>query len=144
MSAVEPITVATFRLQYEDDYEYEFSVLSTRFRLEGENFQSARAQNLKLVLVVFLELQSEGRQCHRPNHDLKERIQVHYIALYFTGEFLFSTLKCHLSFGFTVPRKKDSPTLENHNGGTIPRPGMFAMFCSVPIVVSAHVVLGVA
>ena len=29
--------------------------------LEGENFRSARAQNLKLVLVVVLVLQSEGR-----------------------------------------------------------------------------------
>ena len=28
---------------------------------EGENFRSARAQNLKLVLVVVLVLQSEGR-----------------------------------------------------------------------------------
>ena len=26
---------ATFRLQYEDDYEYEFSVLSTRFKDVG-------------------------------------------------------------------------------------------------------------
>ena len=30
--------------------------------LDGENFRSARAQNLKLVLVVVLVLQSEGRQ----------------------------------------------------------------------------------
>ena len=29
--------------------------------LEGENFGSARAQNLKLVLVVVLVLKSEGR-----------------------------------------------------------------------------------
>ena len=29
--------------------------------LEGENFRGARAQNLKLVLVVVLVLQSEGR-----------------------------------------------------------------------------------
>ena len=29
--------------------------------LEGENFRSARAQNLKLVVVVVLVLQSEGR-----------------------------------------------------------------------------------
>ena len=27
--------IATFRLENEDDYEYEFSVLSTRFRFEG-------------------------------------------------------------------------------------------------------------
>ena len=57
------LSLATFRLQYEDDYEFEFSILSTRFRLEGENFRSARAQNLKLVLVVVLVLQSEGRYC---------------------------------------------------------------------------------
>ena len=69
--------------------------------------------------------------CHRPNHALKERIQIHYVALYFTGEFSFLTLKCHLSFGFTDPREKHSPTLDNHNGGTLPRPGMFVMFCSV-------------
>ena len=29
--------------------------------LNGENFRSVRAQNLKLVLVVVLVLQSEGR-----------------------------------------------------------------------------------
>ena len=67
-----------------------------------------------------------------------------HIVLYFTGEFSFSTLKCHLSFDFTVPREKHSPTMENHNDGTLPRPGMFAMFCSVAIVVAAHVVLSVA
>ena len=65
-----------------------------------------------------------ANKCHRPNHARKERIQVHYIALYFTEEFPFSTLKCHLSFGFTVPREKHSPILENHNGGTLPRPGI--------------------
>ena len=59
----------------------------------------------------------------------KERIQVHYIALCFTGQFSFSTLKCHLNFGFTVPKEKHSPTLENHNGGTLPRPGID--FCKV-------------
>ena len=31
--------------------------------LEGDNFRSVRAQNLKLVLVVVLVLQSEGRYC---------------------------------------------------------------------------------
>ena len=60
----------------------------------------------------------------QPNHARKECIQVHYIAFNFTGEFSFSTLKCHLSFGFTVPSEKHSSTLENHNGGTLPRPGI--------------------
>ena len=90
-----------------------------------------RAQRCHVVGAVFNWAPLSQSQCHRPNHALKERIQVHYIALYFTGEFSFSTLKCHLSFGFTVLREKHSPTLENHNGGTFPRPGMFAMFCSV-------------
>ena len=58
---IQPRTIATFRLQYEDGYEYELSVLSTHFRLAGENFRSARAQNLKFVLVVVLVFQSEGR-----------------------------------------------------------------------------------
>ena len=50
--------LATFRLQYEDDYKYEFSVLSNcALGLAGENVRSTCAQILKLVLV----LQSEGR-----------------------------------------------------------------------------------
>ena len=48
------LILATFRSEYEYDYEYEFSVLSTRCRFKGRNFRSARAQNLKLVLVVDL------------------------------------------------------------------------------------------
>ena len=43
------LVLVTFRLQYEDDYMYEFSVLSTRFRFGGRKF------------VVFHVLQSEGR-----------------------------------------------------------------------------------
>ena len=31
--------IATFRLEYEDDHEYEFSVLSTRFRFGGRIFE---------------------------------------------------------------------------------------------------------
>ena len=34
----------------------------TSLSLAGENFRSARAQNLKLVIVVVLVLQSEGRE----------------------------------------------------------------------------------
>ena len=30
--------IATFRLEYEDDYEYEVTVLSMRFRHEGRKF----------------------------------------------------------------------------------------------------------
>ena len=61
--------IATFRLQYEDDYEddyeydyeYEFPYWARALSLNGENYRSARAQNLKLVLVVVVVLQSEGR-----------------------------------------------------------------------------------
>ena len=37
-----------------------FPYWASALGLEGENFRSARAQNLKLVLVVVLVLQSEG------------------------------------------------------------------------------------
>ena len=30
--------IATFRLEYEDDYEYEVTILSMRFRLAGPKF----------------------------------------------------------------------------------------------------------
>ena len=49
--------IVTFRLEYEDDYEYEVTVLSMRFRLAGENFRSARDHYFKLIL------QAEGRYC---------------------------------------------------------------------------------
>ena len=39
--------LATFRLQYEDDYEYEFSVMSTRFRLEGRKCSKCACSELK-------------------------------------------------------------------------------------------------
>ena len=39
--------IATFRLQYEDDYEYEFSVLSTRCRFKGRNFSKCACSELK-------------------------------------------------------------------------------------------------
>ena len=42
-------------MEYEDDYEYEVTVLRMRFRLAGENFRSARDHYFKLVL------QGEGR-----------------------------------------------------------------------------------
>ena len=38
--------IATFRLQYEDDYEYEFSVLSTRFRFDGRKFSKCACSEL--------------------------------------------------------------------------------------------------
>ena len=38
--------LATFRLQYEDDYEYEYSVLSTRFRFDGRNFSNCACSEL--------------------------------------------------------------------------------------------------
>ena len=40
-------TIATFRLQYEDDYEYEFSVLSTRFWFGGRKFSKCACSELK-------------------------------------------------------------------------------------------------
>ena len=39
--------IAAFRLQYEDDYEYEFSVLSTRFRFGGRKFSKCACSELK-------------------------------------------------------------------------------------------------
>ena len=39
--------LATFRLQYEEDYEYEFSVLSTRFRFEGQKCSKCACWELK-------------------------------------------------------------------------------------------------
>ena len=36
----------TFRLQYEDDYEYEFAVLSTRFRFDGRKFSKCACSEL--------------------------------------------------------------------------------------------------
>ena len=41
------LILATFRLQYEDDYEYEFSVLSTRFRFGGRKFSKCACSELK-------------------------------------------------------------------------------------------------
>ena len=38
--------IATFRLQYEDDYEYEFSVLSMRFRFDGRKFSKCACAEL--------------------------------------------------------------------------------------------------
>ena len=61
ISQVDPENlIATLRLQYEDDYEYQFFVLSKpgALGLESEHFRSACAQNLKLILVVVLALQN--------------------------------------------------------------------------------------
>ena len=48
-------TLATFRLQYEDEYEYEFSVLSTRFRFGGRKFSKCACSEFKIVLVLQSE-----------------------------------------------------------------------------------------
>ena len=40
-------SLATFRLQYEDDYEYEFSVLSTRFKFEGRKLSKCACSELE-------------------------------------------------------------------------------------------------
>ena len=40
-------SLATFGLEYEDDYEYEFSVLSTRFRFEGRKFSKCACSEHK-------------------------------------------------------------------------------------------------
>jgi len=47
--------IATFRLQYEDDYKYKFSVLSTRFRFGGRKFSKCACSELKT------------RSCSRPH-----------------------------------------------------------------------------
>ena len=39
--------LATFRLQYEDDYEYDFSVLSTRCRFGGRKISKCACSELK-------------------------------------------------------------------------------------------------
>ena len=62
--------IGTFRSEYEYDYEYEFSVLSTRIRSRGRHFQSARAQNGKLVLVVVLVLRSKVPYYMRPQNNM--------------------------------------------------------------------------
>ena len=49
-------TLATFRLQNEDDYEYEFSVLSTRFRFGGRKFSKCACSELEIVLVLQSEV----------------------------------------------------------------------------------------
>ena len=38
--------IATFRLEYEDDYEYEFTVLNTRFRLPSRIFSNCACSEL--------------------------------------------------------------------------------------------------
>ena len=38
--------IATFRLEYEDDYEYEVTVLSMRFRLAGRKFSKCECSVL--------------------------------------------------------------------------------------------------
>ena len=40
--------IAIFRLEYEDDYEYEFSVLSTCFRFGGRTFSKCACSELKI------------------------------------------------------------------------------------------------
>ena len=55
------LKLATFRLKYEDDYDYKFSVLKKKtLSSEGETFRSAHAQNVKFIHIVDLVLQSEG------------------------------------------------------------------------------------
>ena len=39
--------IATFRLECEDDYEYEFSVLSTRFRFGGREISKCACSELE-------------------------------------------------------------------------------------------------
>ena len=68
--------LATFRLQYEDDYEYASLPYWVRaLGLQGENFWSARAQNFKLLLVVVLVLQFEGRYSEKQNLSFLRKIK---------------------------------------------------------------------
>ena len=39
--------IATLRLQYEDDYKYQFSILSTCFRFGGQKFSKCACSELK-------------------------------------------------------------------------------------------------
>ena len=64
---------ATFRLQYENDYEYDFSVLSTRCRFGGRKMSKCACSNLKLLLVVVLVLQSEVRYHHNENRSFSHQ-----------------------------------------------------------------------
>ena len=60
--AVPFLIYATFRLEYEDDYEYELKYRARALRKFSLCKPKAHAQYGKLVLVVLLVLQSEGRQ----------------------------------------------------------------------------------
>ena len=65
-NGVYAVTVVTFRLQYEDDYEYRVTSMSLLYwawalGLQAEHFRIAHAQNFRLVLVVVFILQSERR-----------------------------------------------------------------------------------
>ena len=42
------IILVTFRLEYEDDHEYEISVLSMRLRFGGRNFSKCACSELKI------------------------------------------------------------------------------------------------
>ena len=53
--------IATFTLKYEDDYEYELSYWACSLGLPGENSRCVCAQYFKLLHLVVLVLQSEGR-----------------------------------------------------------------------------------
>ena len=55
------VTLVTFRLECRDDYEYELKYWAHALRKFSPSKPKARAQYEKLVLVVVLVLQSEGR-----------------------------------------------------------------------------------
>ena len=48
--------IATFRLQYEDDYEYDFSVLSTRFRFGGRKLSKCACSEFKTRTPIWRSL----------------------------------------------------------------------------------------
>ena len=60
-------TLGTFRSEDEDDYEYEFSVLSTRIRFGDRHFSKYACSEQKLVLVVVLVLRSKGLYYYHNN-----------------------------------------------------------------------------
>ena len=48
--------LATFRLEYEDDYEHEISVLNTHFRFEGRKCSKCACSELKTSLYSNLKV----------------------------------------------------------------------------------------
>ena len=68
---VVPIKSATFRLEYKDDYKYEFSALSTYFRFLGWKFSSCTCS--ELVHKVLIVPQPKHHYWHGQAFEKKEK-----------------------------------------------------------------------